>query len=79
MPHVKQWLRAHPEACVTAYFAFYLAAFFPLEQFVQPQYLVHCALDELIPFSHWALLPYAFWYVWMPGSVFWLLFKDKTD
>ena len=28
MPHVKQWLRAHPEAWITVYFAFYLATFF---------------------------------------------------
>lgn len=79
MVRFRQWLRAHPEAWVSAYFIFYLSAFFALEQFVQPLYILHCPLDDFIPFTHWALLPYVFWYIWMPGSVFYLLLKDKTD
>lgn len=79
MPRLKQWLHAHPEVWVMSYFLFYLAAFFVLEQITEPRYILHCGLDDIIPFSHWAILPYAFWYVWMPGSVLFLLFKDKAD
>lgn len=53
-------------------------AFLFLERF-QPQrsyHPMHCALDDLIPFCEWALLPYLFWFVFLIGTLAYTFFFD---
>lgn len=38
--------------------------------------VMHCALDELIPFCELFLVPYLFWFVYLAGSVVYTLFLD---
>ncbi len=38
--------------------------------------VVHCALDDLIPFNEWFLLPYLFWFVYMTGALAYAFFFD---
>ncbi len=61
------------------YFVLYMVAFVLLEKFVQPKYYIHCELDDLIPFCKWALIPYAFWFIWIPFVVVYLLWKDQKQ
>ncbi len=61
------------------YFILYLTAFTLLERFVQPRYYIHCALDDLIPFCKWALIPYVFWFIWIPFVILYLLWKDQEQ
>ena len=37
---------------------------------------VHCALDDMIPFNEWFLLPYLFWFVYMAGALVYTFFFD---
>ena len=30
---------------------------------------MHCALDDIIPFCEWFLIPYLFWFVFMVGMI----------
>lgn len=39
-------------------------------------YPVHCALDDLIPFCEWALIPYLFWFVFLAGALCYTFFFD---
>jgi hypothetical protein len=39
-------------------------------------HLVHCALDDLIPFCEWFLLPYLFWFVYLVGMLVYTFFYD---
>lgn len=53
-------------------------AFLFLERF-QPQRSyrpMYCALDDLIPFCEWALLPYLFWFVFLIGALAYTFFFD---
>ena len=73
------WLRKNPHAWLMGYWAFYLFGFFSLEQ-LDPEYtIIHCFIDDLIPFNEWFVIPYCLWYLWMPGTMLYLFFKDKTD
>ncbi len=73
------WLRKNPHALLMCYWIFYLIAFFTLEQ-ITPEYtIIHCFLDDYIPFNELFVIPYCLWYLWMPGSVLFLLFRDKID
>ncbi len=40
-----------------------------------PHILVHCRLDDLIPFCKYAVIPYFAWFVWIPFTLFYLLWK----
>lgn len=40
--------------------------------------LIHCALDDHIPFIEWFVLFYILWYVFIFGMHLWLAFFDKT-
>ena len=73
------WLRKNPHAWLMAYWVFYLVGFFSLEQ-LDPEYtIIHCFIDDWIPFNEWFVIPYCLWYLWMPGAMLYLFFKDKAD
>lgn len=38
--------------------------------------VMHCALDDYIPFCEFFLIPYLFWFVYLAGSVAYTLFLD---
>lgn len=39
-------------------------------------YAVHCALDDMIPFCEWFLIPYLFWFVYLIGTLVYTFFFD---
>ena len=56
----RNWFARHPIGFMALYFLLYLSAFNFLEtQISMPRVLlVHCRLDDLIPFCKYAILPY---------------------
>ncbi|MBU3806385.1 MAG: phosphatase PAP2 family protein [Candidatus Fournierella pullistercoris] len=76
----KQWLSAHPELWLSiGYGLFYLVAFFSLEQLSLDYHIIHCPLDDFIPFNEWFIIPYCIWYAWIPAVLVYLLCKDTAD
>lgn len=60
---VKKWVTDHPVWFAILFFIFYFTGFFTLEHLVtEPVYLLHCGLDDLIPFNEWFIFPYASWF-----------------
>ena len=60
------------------FWPFFGLVFLFLER-LQPQrsyHAVSCALDDLIPFCEWALLPYLFWFVFLIGALVYTFFCD---
>ena len=60
------------------FWPFFGLMFMFLERF-QPErhyYVVHCALDDLIPFWEWALIPYLLWFVFLIGALIYTFFFD---
>ena len=60
----RNWFARHPIGFMALYFLLYLSAFNFLEtQISMPRVLlVHCRLDDLIPFCKYAILPYFAWF-----------------
>ena len=73
----RNWFARHPIGFMALYFLLYLSAFNFLEtQISMPRVLlVHCRLDDLIPFCKYAILPYFAWFAWIPFTLFYLLWK----
>lgn len=68
----RNWFVRHPIGFMALYFLLYLSAFNFLEtQISMPRVLlVHCRLDDLIPFCKYAILPYFAWFAWIPFTLF---------
>ena len=74
------FVRRRPETWIAVgYFAFYLSSFFLLERITEPRFIIHSALDDLIPFCEWGIIPYASWYLLLVGGPVFFLLKDKGD
>ena len=55
----RSWLARHPVGFMALYSIFYLSVFHYLEANVPLRsILVHCRLDDLIPFCKYAVIPY---------------------
>lgn len=73
-----QWVKNNPHCLAMLYFVFYLIAFFSLEQIHRSDlHIIHCALDDVIPFCEWFIIPYCLWFLVMPGSLIYFMFRDK--
>ena len=76
----RSWFARHPIGFMALYTIFYLSVFHYLEANVPLRsILVHCRLDDLIPFCKYAVIPYFAWFVWIPFTLFYLLWKAPRE
>ena len=56
----------------------YLALYFITENMIPVErcHVIHCALDDLIPFTEGFLIVYCYWYVLLVGSLLYFLLYD---
>ena len=73
---MRNWFSRHPIWFMAFYLVFYLSVFHWLEvNITVPEVWVHCHLDDLIPFCKYAVIPYLAWFLWIPFTLFYLLWK----
>lgn len=60
-------------------FIVYLSFFFFVESLDFNYHYLHHPLDDLIPFSEWALIPYASWFIYIVFALFYFLFNKEDD
>ena len=76
----RSWFSRHPLCFMALYLILYLSAFnFLNTQIHMPHILVHCRLDDLIPFCKYAVIPYFAWFPWIPFTLFFLLWKAPRE
>ena len=76
----RSWFSRHPICFMALYLILYLSAFnFLNTQIHMPHILVHCRLDDLIPFCKYAVIPYFAWFPWIPFTLFFLLWKAPRE
>lgn len=76
---LKNWFKKHPYKMALLYLAFYMSVFFWLEKNVQPVYIIHCKLDEMIPFCEAFIVPYIFWFPYVAGAFIWFQKRGWKD
>lgn len=76
---IKNWFKRHPLMISVCYLVFYMTAFCWLEENVVPKYIIHCKLDEMIPFKEEFIIPYVFWYVYVIGAFLWFNRRGWKD
>lgn len=82
MNHKKMlsWIKTHKYALAGLYLFVFLAGFALLELYVKdPKIIIHCRVDDWIPFCEWFVIPYFLWYGWVPVFLIWFLFHSRYD
>lgn len=76
---IKLFFKEHPLLFTVLYMIFYLVSFTLLEEFVKPKFIIHCALDDVIPFCEYFIIPYLLWFFYVSFSVLYLMHHDRES
>ena len=79
MKTIKSWFLSHKYCLVLLYFLPYTLSYFLLGNYRTPVMDVHCALDDMIPFNEYFVIPYVLWYLYVAFAIVFFLFKDKKE
>lgn len=60
-------------------FGFFGFMYFFTQTFIVPTHLIHCKLDDAIPFCEIFIIPYVSWYLYILLPLLYLCFKSKRD
>lgn len=77
MNAIKEFFHKYGHGFLMCYLFFYLVWFFYLEKRdVADYYVMHCKLDDWIPFNEWFVIPYCLWFVFIAVTVLYFFFSS---
>lgn len=78
---MKKWIVEHPIRVNVIYWCIYIASFFAVERIVTtPRYVISSALDDMIPFTKYAIVFYVLWFPYIAYSLIYFVLKsEKRD
>ncbi len=77
---MRTYIQKHKYILLILYLPVYLIAFFTIDKIPADHFVIRCPLDRLIPFNEYMVIPYALWFFWFPGWVFFFLWHAlKAD
>lgn len=76
---LKPWIKEHPHCYLLGYWIFYLLYFELLEHLITPRYILHSAVDDMIPFNEYFVIPYVMWFPLLVLPLAYFLFHSKKD
>ena len=62
LSYVKNWILTHRYCAAMLYIPCYLVTFFLMDGAFEPKYIIHCGLDDLIPFNEYFVVIYMLWF-----------------
>ena len=73
-------LKRYSHIWILSYAFIYLPWFSYLEKTVtRDYYVIHTALDDLIPFSEYFIVPYLMWFLYVAATIAFFFFKNRDD
>lgn len=72
---MKQFFKKYGHGLFALYIFIYLPWFFYLENTVQEYHIIHCWLDDYIPFNEYFIIPYLLWFFYVVGAFIYLFFR----
>lgn len=81
MTSIKTFINKYKHGFFLFYGVLYLIGFYFLEQKVTTEYnIIHMAIDDMIPFCEFFIIPYILWFLFIAVTVvYFLFFEEKTD
>ena len=74
-----EFLKQHKYLLLLLYLPVYLIAFFTIDKIPADHYVIRCSLDSLIGFNEYMVIPYALWFFWFPGWVFFFAWQALKE
>jgi membrane-associated phospholipid phosphatase len=75
----RKWIVTHKYCYAMLYLVFYLSTFFALDFTIKPRYIIHCSLDDKIPFCEYFAIPYFLWFPAFLLALAGYMIYDKYD
>lgn len=83
MSRIKKELRKYKHAWPLLYVFIYMPWFILLETLIPADYpglhILHCPLDDIIPFCEWFVIPYLLWFLYIPAVFVFLFYHSKNE
>ena len=80
MTRLKSFLEKNKHFALLLYFVIYLIWFKVIEEEVTTHFhVVHTALDDVIPFCEYFIIPYILWFFYIAWILIYLLFNNIKD
>lgn len=83
MKKIKKELPKYKHAWPLLYVFIYLPWFLILENAFPADYpglhIIHCPLDDMIPFCEWFVIPYLLWFLYIPAVFLFLFYHSKKE
>lgn len=76
---VVKFFKKYPLALALLYTVFHFVVFFSLEKVIEPEFIIHCAIDDYIPFCEYFIVPYLLWFLYVPVSTVLLIRQDVSS
>ncbi len=78
---MKLFLKRYSHAGIFIIFSMiYIPWFMFLEHTVQNSYhIIHMAVDDIIPFNEYFIVPYLLWFFYVAGTILYFVFTDKSE
>ncbi len=77
---MKNLLNRYRHVWILSYAFIYIPWFVYLEKTVVNNYhIMHVAIDDLIPFNEYFIIPYLLWFVYIAGAVLYFFFTNVKD
>lgn len=83
MKRIKKELHKYKHAWPLLYVFIYMPWFLILENTYTADYpglhIIHCPLDDIIPFCEWFVIPYLLWFLYLPAIFLFLFYHSKNE
>lgn len=83
MKNLKSFIMEHKHCWTLLYAFIYMPWFFLLEKIYTADYpdlhILHCSLDDKIPFIEWFIIPYLLWFVYVAVVFIYTLLTSKYE
>ena len=77
---MKKLMKKYGHVWILSYGLIYLPWFTALQQNVgKPYHVMHTALDDLIPFNEYFIVPYLLWFLYVAAAIAYFFFTSKDD
>lgn len=74
------WVKIHRYCLAGLYLFVFLLGFLILELVEPtPRYMIHCVVDDWIPFHEYFVIPYFIWYLWVPVFMIYFMITDRDS
>lgn len=76
---MKNFIKKYSHGAFFLYLLIYLPTFMFLEEYIKDYYIIHCKIDDMIPFVEIFIIPYYLWFLYIAFTYIFFFFKSREE